>query len=103
MRILCPFGDGVTFVAEVLEEIRIKNVHEGDIEAVEPHHRLVGRAAMIVPCHLRRCDVVALAHDGAFTVHGRIGALAFDDEALRGWRVAMRSGYLSRPDHPDPR
>jgi hypothetical protein len=57
---------------------------------------------VVVPCARRRDDEVARMHRRALAVDRRIRAFAFDDEAQRGLRMAMRGRDLARQDELQP-
>ena len=73
-----------------LGEGGIEELHHGDVEAVEPEHRLIGLVGMIVPGHRRRDDEIAGLHRGLLAVDGGEGALALEYEAQR--RLAVPVG-----------
>ena len=67
-------------ILAMLGKAGIEHLDEGNVEPVEPDHRLVGLIAMIVPQPRRGQDQVVLLHIGPLAVERGEGALARHDE-----------------------
>ena len=97
-RIPHRLGDRLLLLVVMLDEGRIQHLDDRYVEAVEPEHRLVGVVAVVVPGHVGRDDEVARMHGRALAVDAGMRALAFQDEAQRRLRMAVRARYLVRHD-----
>ena len=67
----------------ILSEAAAQIVHQRQVEAVEPDHRLIAGIAVIVPAPLRRQNKVAGAHGGAFAIDGGKCPFTFNHKAQR--------------------
>src|SRR5579863_3567070 len=87
----------------ILEEHRAESADDRDIEPVHPEERPIAVMAMIMPGHRGRDDEVARPHIGFLAGYGgpRL-AIAFDNEAQRRRRMAMRGGALARQNQLQP-
>ena len=65
------------------------------VERIEPDHRAFAVMAVVVPRAARREDQVAALHHALLAVDDRVGAFAFDHDARRARRVAMRRRLLA--------
>ena len=74
---------------------------ERRVEPIEPQHVAVALVAVLVPQPVGRQDEVAWAHRQLLALDRGRRALAFDDEAERGRRVAVRSRHLAGPHELD--
>jgi hypothetical protein len=81
-------GDGLLVHVEVLGERGVEELHDGDVQPVEPEDRRVAGVAVVVPGHRRRDDEVALVHGGPLAVDGGVGAAALEHETQGGLRSA---------------
>ena len=86
----------------MIEEARIHDVDEMEVEHVEPHHRPVAEIAMVVPGHRRRDDEIAGCHHRPLAADCGIGVLALDDEAQRRRGVTMGGRDLAGEDDLEP-
>jgi len=82
--------------ARGLEEACVQDVHQRQVEPVEPDHRLVGAAVMLVPGHARRQHEVAGGHRTRLAVHRGPDAAALQDEPDGRRRVPVRGRALLR-------
>jgi hypothetical protein len=85
-------------VRPVLAELRVQQLHDGQVQPVEPDHGAVRVIAVVVEGPRRRDDEVARVHGDLFAVHRGVGAVAVQDEAQRGLRVAVRRRDLAWQD-----
>ncbi|MNV76290.1 hypothetical protein D3C71_1696300 [compost metagenome] len=87
----------------VFSESSAKKTHHGNVQTVEPDHRLAAfgfsRVAMVMPGPGGCDDEVAGLHGRAFAVDCRKRPATFDDKAQRRLTVAMAWGDLTRQDH----
>ena len=97
-RIPHRLGDRLLLLLVMLDEGRIQHLDDGNVEPVEPEHRLVGVIAVIVPGHVGRDDEVARRHRRALAVDAGVRAFAFQHEAQRRLRMAVRARHLVRHD-----
>ena len=81
-------------------ELRGEGLHDADVEAVHPYHRLV--AWVVVPGPRRRDDEVTRVHRGALAVDRGVRARALDDEAQRRLRVAVARRNFAGKDELQP-
>ena len=89
LRVAFGLRDRLRRLGIALHEARVEERDDRDVEAVEPHHRLIARVAVVVPRPGRRDDEVAGMHRDALAVDRGIRAGAFDHEAQRRLRVAV--------------
>ena len=87
-------GDRLLLLLVVLDEGSVEHLDDGDVEPVEPEHRLVGVVAVVVPGHVGGDDEIAGMHGRALAVDAGVGALALQHEAQRRLRVAVRARDL---------
>ena len=87
--------DRLFVLIEMFRKRGVEKLHDGNIEPVEPEDRLVALIAVIVLGPWRRDDEVALVHDRALAVDGRIGAGALQHETKRALRVPVRGRGLA--------
>src|SRR5258706_2278714 len=95
--------DRLHFLGVELVELRGEGLHDADVEAVHPYHRLVAGVAVVVEGPRGRDDEIARPHGGALAVDRRVGARALDDEAQRRLRMAVAGRDLARQDELQPR
>ena len=88
--------DGLFVLIEMFRKRRIQKLHDRNVQAVQPEHRLAGLVPVIVPRHRRRDDEVPIVHRRALAVDGRMRAAAFEHEAQRTLRVSMCRRDFSR-------
>jgi hypothetical protein len=69
----------------MLGKLRIEQADGGNIQTIEPDHRLVGGVAMVMPLAARRQHQIVLAHDRLFAIERGEGPVAFHHEAQRDW------------------
>ncbi len=73
-----------------LEKHRFQRRDQWNVQPVHPNDAIVRFVAVIVPSPTRRQDQITRRHVDTLTVDGRVGAGAFNDEANRRRRVAVR-------------
>ena len=83
-------------------EAGLEEIDRGQVEHVEPDHRLFRLVAVVMGGVARRDDKVAGPHDGLLALDLGIGALAVEDEADRRRGVAVRRRDLARHDELEP-
>ena len=81
-----------------LGERCVEETHDGNVQSVEPDHRPVRFASVVVPRSRWGDDEVALSHQGLLAVHCGVGALPLHDEAKGGLGVAVGGSDLARQD-----
>jgi hypothetical protein len=86
----------------MLGELRIEQADGGDVETIEPDHRLVGGVAMVMPLAARRQHQIVLAHDRLLAIERGEGPVALHHEAQRALAVAVAGGDLARQDQLQP-
>jgi len=82
--------------ARRLEEACVQPVHQRQVEPVEPDHRLVGAAVMLMPGHARRQHEVTGGHRARLAVHGGPDAAPLQDEPDGRRGVPVRGRALPR-------
>ena len=82
----------------LLGKTRAQQFDDLDIEPVEPHHRLLGLVAVIVPGPGGSDDEIAGLHRGALAVDRGIGAVTLDDEAQCRLGMTMGRRDFARQD-----
>ena len=97
-RIAFRPDDGLVGAVAFLRKSGIEETHDGNVQTVEPYHRLVAQVAMVVPGPGRRDDEVAAAHRRAFAIDRGVGTLAVQHQTQRGLRVAMGRRHFARHD-----
>ena len=85
-----------------LVELGGEGLHDADVEAVHPYHRLVAGIAVVMPGPRRRDDEITRPHRGALAVDRGVGARALDDEAQRRLRMAVARRDLGWQDELQP-
>ena len=80
----------------MVRERRVEELHDRDIQTVEPEHRRRALVAVVVPGHRRRDDEVAVVHERAFAVDGRVRAVALEDEPECALGVPVGGRDLAR-------
>src|ERR1700751_3762444 len=91
-------GDWLLVYIEMLSERCIEHLDDRNVEPIEPKNRVAAGIAVIVPGPRRRNDEVALMHDRALTIDGRVGAFALENETKRGLGVTVSRRDLARHD-----
>jgi len=90
-------------VAAVFEEAGVRVVGEGDVQPVDPSHRLIGLVVVAVEVPAGCQQEVAAAQGHRVTVDDGPHALALDDEAKGVLAVAVFGRGLARPEVLDGR
>src|SRR6476661_3593402 len=88
---------GDAFGAE-FEEPRVGVVHEGDVEAVDPGHRLLGLVVMAVEVPSRSEQEITTTHRYRITVDDGPHSLALHHESERILAVPVFGGGLVRAE-----
>ena len=83
-------------IAAGLEELRLGDVLERDVEAVDPGHRLLGGVVVGVPVPARLGQEVAPAHRHRVAADDRPDALALEHEPEGVLGVPVLGGVLAR-------
>ena len=96
LRIADRARDRLLVFVVVLRERRVEELHDRDVQPVEPEHRLVRLVPVVVPRHRRRDDEVAVVHRRPLAIDGRMRAVAFEHEAQRALRVPVRGSDFAR-------
>jgi hypothetical protein len=76
-------------------EVYWKRLVYGEVEAVEPDHRLTTLVTVVVPSPRRSQDHVAALHVYLFAIDGSEAAVTFDDEAEREGNVTVGGRHLA--------
>ena len=81
-----------------LGERGVEKRHDGNVEPIEPYHRLIAIVPVIVPGPRWRNHEIPFVHERLFALYRRVRAIAFDDEAQRRLRVSVRRGDFAGQD-----
>src|SRR6516164_1262246 len=91
-------GDRLFVYIEMLSERCVEHLDDRNVEPIKPKNRVAARVAVIVPGPRRRNDEIALMHDRALTIDGRVGAFALENETQRGLGVTVSRRDLTGHD-----
>ena len=69
-----------SFIRQVLGEAAIEEIHDRNIQSIEPDHGRGAGIAVIVKSPGRREDQIARMHHDALAIHSGVSTFAFDEE-----------------------
>ena len=88
-------GDGLLILVKLFGEGGVQELHDGNVQAIQPEDRLLAWVAVVVPGHRWGDDEITLVHDGLFAVDGGVCAAAFQHEAQGGLGVAVGGRHFT--------
>ena len=97
------FGYWLDILRVWLVEHRLQQVHQGNVQAVQPDDGLVGLVTVVVPGPVGGQHQVAGVHRNAVAVHRGVAPVAVDNEPKGRRCVPVGAGRLSRHDYLEAR